>query len=80
LNSATVTYRSTWTDCDASTTWFLNQWNALAAKDQLAGLPVLFRQDVPWTLSLRKEDNEFRVVVHEKTADGTFVATPEDAL
>jgi hypothetical protein len=45
---------------------------------QLFGLPVMFRSDVPWTLSLRKENNSFRVVLHEKTADGVFVATPED--
>jgi hypothetical protein len=27
---------------------------------------------------LRKENNSIRVTLHEKTADGVFVATPED--
>jgi hypothetical protein len=56
----------------------MNQFLALALADQLTGLPAMYRQDAKWTLTLNKEDNSFRAILHEKTAEDEFVATPED--
>jgi hypothetical protein len=77
-NSATITYQSPWTECDASTTSFWNQFVSLSAADNLVGLPVAARQNIPWTVTLRKESNSIRVTLHEKTVEGQFVLTPED--
>jgi hypothetical protein len=74
-NSATVSYQSSWENCDVSTMWFLNQFAALSGLDNLIGLPVASRQGIPWTASLRKENNSIRVTLHEKTPDGTFMST-----
>jgi hypothetical protein len=65
-------------DCDAPTTWFWNQFASLASQDGLVGLPVAYRQNISWAMSLRKESNSMRVTLHEKTIDGQFVSTPED--
>jgi hypothetical protein len=77
-NSAVVTYPAEWTDCDSSEAWFHNQWYALAASDRLVGLPVMFRQNVTWMLSLSKEDNSLRAILREKSAEDELVQTPED--
>jgi hypothetical protein len=56
----------------------MNQFKALAEADNLVGLPALYRPDVPWLLTLDKEDNAMRVILHEKTPSGEFVALPGD--
>jgi hypothetical protein len=76
-NSISVTYSASWDDCNASAEWFCTQFEAIANQDGLIGLPVMSRNH-SWLLSLRKEDNSMREILHEKSEDGTLVSTPED--
>jgi hypothetical protein len=78
INSMSVTYSISWEGCDGSTEWLLSKFDEAAQAGQLTPLSVFARQGLTWTAVLRKENNSFRAVLHEKRVDGIIVCIPEE--
>jgi hypothetical protein len=51
---------------------------ATANVDAIAQPPAFQREDVQWTLTVRKESNSFRIIVRERLTDGSWPVIPED--
>jgi hypothetical protein len=77
-NSIAGKYSIDWEGCESKAQWFLGKFMEAASRDGLQQLPVMSREGAGWPSALKKGDNSLRVVLHEKTADGAIVSSPED--
>jgi hypothetical protein len=73
-----VTYTTSWEECDGSTEWFWKQFVSEATKDNFGPLPIAAREQFGWLVTVRKEANSLRVILYEKNSEGEVVSTPED--
>jgi hypothetical protein len=72
FTSLSVTYPISWEgikweDEEQSTSWCWNKFTEAAQADGLTAPPALQRQGAPWTLTLRKDNNAFRIIYRENT-------------
>jgi hypothetical protein len=63
-----------WEDDEKSTNWCWDKFLDAARADNLSAPPALQRTGNPWSVSLRKENNAFRIILRENTK-----STPEEA-
>jgi hypothetical protein len=73
LNSITVTYETTLTDCEDSIPWYIQKFNELMRNDGLIGLPAAARAGIVWARTCRVEDHKIHIFITE-----VGVPTPEE--
>jgi hypothetical protein len=76
--SLSITYDVNWEDLGGSIEWVWTKFYAMANADGITQPPAFQRSDVKWALSIRKDDNAFRIIVREQLPDGTWPSAPED--
>jgi hypothetical protein len=76
--SLSTTYDVNWDGCDGSIAWVWAKFYAMANVDGIAQPPAFQRDDVKWTLIVRKEGNSFRITVRGRLPDGSWPVIPED--